>query len=98
MIWNRQRRLWIYDKGVEIKVGYESCGDATTLRQGDIHIPQIDMAEPLKRECEHFISCINNKQDPLTDSRNGLNVVRVPEAGQEALDRGGIPVGVEDIP
>lgn len=79
-------------------MGYESCGDATTLRQGDIHIPQIDMAEPLKRECEHFISCINNKQDPLTDSRNGLNVVRVPEAGQEALDRGGIPVGVEDIP
>ena len=55
------------------------------------------MAEPLKRECEHFISCINNKQDPLTDGRNGYDVVRVLEAGQQSLDRGGIPVGVEDI-
>ncbi|MEE2708966.1 MAG: Gfo/Idh/MocA family oxidoreductase [Gemmatimonadota bacterium] len=89
-------KIRIYDKGVDVTLGYESYGDAITLRKGDIHIPQIDMAEPLKRECEHFISCINNKRDPLTDGRSGYDVVRVLEAGQQSLDRGGIPVGVED--
>ena len=58
----------------------------------------VNVTDPLKREWEHFISYINNRQDPLTDSGHGLNVVRVPEAGQGALDRGGITGGVEDIP
>ena len=90
-------KIRIYDKGVDIAIGYESYGDAITLRQGDIHIPRVDMEEPLKLECQHFIDCILNNKTPMTDGINGLHVVRILEAGQRSLERHGVPVDVEGI-
>lgn len=87
-------KIRIYDKGVDIAIGYESYGDAITLRQGDIHIPRVDMEEPLKLECQHFIDCILNNTVPMTDGVNGLHVVRILEAGQRSLENQGAPVEV----
>jgi predicted dehydrogenase len=84
-------KLRIYDKGVQ-RPTYDSYGDSLNLRFGDISIPRVDMREPLRLECQHFIDCIVNGQTPLSDGRNGVQVLRVLEAGQRSLERGGEPV------
>lgn len=87
-------KLRIYDKGVQ-RPAYDSYGDSLSLRFGDISIPRIDMREPLRLECQHFIDCIANGQRPLSDGRNGVQVLRVLEAGQRSLELGGEPVVLE---
>ena len=84
-------KLRIYDKGVQ-RPTYDSYGDSLNLRFGDISIPRVDMREPLRLECQHFIDCIVNGQTPLSDGRNGVQVLRVLDAGQQSLERGGEPV------
>lgn len=86
-------KLRIYDKGVQ-RPAYDSYGDSLSLRFGDISIPRVDMREPLRLECQHFIDCIVNGQTPLSDGRNGLQVLRVLDAGQRSLERGGEPVAL----
>jgi len=46
--------------------------------------------EPLKQECRHFLSCMQNGCEPITDGWEGLRVLKVLNAAQGALDgRGG---------
>ena len=89
-------KIKIYDKGISKGVGteFDSYGDYLTLRTGDIYLPHVDMAEPLRLECSHFLDCIKNKTTPLTDGRNGLEVVKILEKAQESLSNNGIPVSL----
>jgi predicted dehydrogenase len=84
-------KVRIYDKGVE-DAGYASYGDALTLRQGDITIPRIEMVEPLRAECAHFLNSIATGNTPRSDGYDGLRVVRVLEAAEQSLANGGNPV------
>jgi predicted dehydrogenase len=86
-------KIRIYDKAAERR-DYESYGDAITLRFGDVVIPHIDMTEPLKVECSHFLECIEKDRTPRSDGHDGLRVVRVLEAAQKSLDLNGVPVDV----
>jgi predicted dehydrogenase len=86
-------KIRIYDKGVN-GTDYASYGDALTLRTGDITIPKIDMTEPLKTECEHFLTCIKEGKTPRSDGRDGLRVVKVLEAAQKSLKNNGVPVSL----
>jgi UDP-2-acetamido-3-amino-2,3-dideoxy-glucuronate N-acetyltransferase len=49
-------------------------------------------AEPLAQECRHFLECIATRQRPRTDGRNGVEVLRVLQACQQSLERGGTPI------
>jgi predicted dehydrogenase len=82
-------KLRVYDKGVDRVPEYASYGDALTLRFGDIYVPRIEMHEPLRLECQHFLDCIERGRRPLTDGRNGLQVLRVLDALQRSLDSEG---------
>lgn len=90
-----QEKVKIYDKGVDRSAEYSSYGEFLSLRDGDIYIPGIKMAEPLKLECAHFIECIEKNLIPLSDGRNGLVVTRVLSASQRSLSKGGISVKIE---
>ena len=83
-------KVRIYDKAAE-REEYESYGDAITLRLGDIVIPHIHMAEPLRLEAQHFADCIRSRKTPRSDGRDGLRVVRVLEAAQRSLQEDGAP-------
>jgi len=84
-------KVRIYDKSAE-RQQYDSYGDSITLRFGDVVIPQLEMAEPLKLECQHFAECVLSGRTPLSDGRDGLRVVQVLEAAQASLGQNGIPV------
>lgn len=85
-------KVRLYDKGVDIKPGEKQFVDyssAMTVRTGDISIPRIEMKEPLRLECAHFVDCIRTGRTPRSDGRNGLAVVRLLEAAQKSLAHNG---------
>ena len=86
--------LRIYDKGVDYKPGMTDYNQSLTLRIGDIHIPKIPSGEPLKIECNHFIECVRKRNKPLSDGINGLNVVKILEAGSHSLQNNGKPIDI----
>ena len=86
-------KLKIYDKGVK-NLSYDTYGEYLSLRFGDITIPSIKMAEPLRAEAEHFIQCIESRKEPKTSGRDGLRVVKILAAAQESLKRKGVPVKI----
>ena len=88
-------KIRIYDKGIDWQRNESSYDAFLTLREGDIHIPKIDMVEPLKVECQHFIDSIKSKKRPVADGVNGLQVLRVLTAAQESIDKNGRPVKIE---
>jgi len=87
-------KLKIFDKGV-IKNNLEDRVEFN-VRYGDINIPKIDASEPLKLECLHFIDCIEKNKTPRSDGKDGLRVVRILEAAQESLNKGGIPIKMKE--
>ena len=64
--------------------------------KADAERPQIQRDEPLKVECQQFLSCISEGCSPITDGREGLRVLRVLNAGQLSLDYGGAAVTFTD--
>ncbi|MDY6875225.1 MAG: Gfo/Idh/MocA family oxidoreductase [Chloroflexota bacterium] len=90
-------KIKIYDKGA-LKIGNDSIyGEyQIKLHSGDIYIPKIEMTEPLRNECIHFLECIETNQQPLTDGRNGWQVVRILEAAQQSLRNNGQAVEISD--
>jgi predicted dehydrogenase len=87
-------KIRIYDKGVDKGGEIVPYGDALTVRSGDILIPKISLQEPLTLECRHFVDCIRERKQPLTDGVDGLRVVKVLAAAQASLAQGGAPVPV----
>ncbi|MBM3468420.1 MAG: oxidoreductase [Alphaproteobacteria bacterium] len=63
-----------------------------------IHIP-IEVAEPLKIECQHFLDCIIHHQKPRTDGPEGLRVLQVLDAAQRSLSsQENITLNMETLP
>jgi len=87
-------KIRIYDKGADVKRTVLSYVEAITLRTGDIFIPKVPAGEPLKLEVQHFLDCIQQDRQPLTDGEEGLRVVRVLEAGSRSIKAGGAPVEI----
>lgn len=89
-----EAKLRIYDKGV-YKRGSDYGEFQLKIHSGDIYIPKIDMSEPLRNECVHFLECVRTGTRPRTDGENGLRVIRVLEAAQESLDNNGAVVKIQ---
>jgi len=87
-------KLKIFDKRV-IKNNLEDRIEFN-VRYGDIYIPKVDTSEPLKLECLHFIDCIEKDKTPRSDGKDGLRVVRILEAAQKSLDKGGMPIKMKE--
>jgi len=51
-----------------------------------------DTSEPLRRECEEFISSVATRGKPKTDGMNGLRVLSVLQACQRSIQTNGEPV------
>ena len=83
-------KIWLYDRGVEAPPRYDTFDEFPyTYRYGDITIPRIAGAEPLRTEAAHFLECIRTRQRPLTDGYSGLRVVKILEATTASLREGG---------
>ncbi len=55
---------------------YTDLGGHTPIAQkAEAVYLSIDQGEPLKAECEHFLECVINRQQPLTDGVSGLQTL-----------------------
>lgn len=88
-------KLRIYDSCATPQQAH-SYGEAIQVRFGDIRIPRISAAEPLKLECQHFLDCVAQRQRPRSDAADGLRVVRILEAAQQSLENDGTPVPLRE--
>jgi predicted dehydrogenase len=88
-------KLKIYDKRVDANRRTETFGEYQfAYHYGSVVSPFVQHGEPLRIECQHFIECVRNRSIPLTDGRNGLQVVQIIQAAQESLVCGGIDVPI----
>jgi predicted dehydrogenase len=85
-------KLRVYDKGFDRPPAFTEFAEFLQIRNGDILIPQVSMAEPLALECRHFVDCISRGKTPLTDAGSAVDVVRVLAAAQRSLEADGTPV------
>jgi predicted dehydrogenase len=91
-------KIKIYDKRVEVPPHYDTFGEFHySYHYGDMYAPYLKQIEPLKVQCEHFLHCINNGQEPNSSGNEGLEVVEVLEAASRSLERGGASVDIAEI-
>jgi len=87
---NSEEPIKIYDKGISQQPHYDTFGEFKLLyRYGDTHSPRVEIKEPLKEECQHFLDCIKNNKTPRSDGKSGLRVVKIIEAAQKSLKNDG---------
>ena len=97
-------KLRLYDKGASYEAtAVEARGTDfgeynARVRDGDIVIPKVPAAEPLKQQMLEFLRCCESGERPAeTDGLAGRRVVAVLEAASASLRQGGAPVAVEGV-
>lgn len=89
-------KVKIYDKGITLaktnkKTVYQN---RIQYRIGDMYAPNIDNTEALKIMVDHLADCLLNKKTPITDGESGLRVVRILEAAEKSMKKGGIKISL----
>ena len=83
-----ERKLVLYSHRIDwhdrVPVAHKAEGEVIPLPK----------EEPLRRECEHFLHCVESRQTPLTDGRNGVRVLEVLDACGRSLQENGRLVDV----
>jgi predicted dehydrogenase len=79
-------KVKVYDKGLRLG----SQGDAryqmlVGYRTGDMWAPHIEVSEALQTEAAHFVECVQQGRQSLTDGEAGLRVVRILEAATRSM-------------
>jgi predicted dehydrogenase len=88
-------KLKVYDKGAD-RLDSDSYGAYQyRLRDGEMHVPRLEMVEPLATELKHFLDCTITGERPRTDGWNGARVVAVLEAADKSLKADGAKVKIE---
>ena len=77
-----ERKVTVYEKSPWKRA--ETYGEWQT-RSGDIFIPKISTAEPLRLECAHFLQLVAGEGDRGKVARDGARVVRALEMLTESL-------------
>ena len=92
-----EAKLRVYDKGADpVQAG--GFGEFQfRLRSGDMHVPRVDLTEPLAIELDHFLTCAAEGRRPRSDGWSGARVVAALEAAQRSLEKGGVQVDVEPV-
>ena len=91
-------KVKLYDMGVERLVMNDDTRAELqrTYRVGDVISPRLDVVEPLRVECKHFIDCIVEGKTPRTNGDAGVAVVQVLEAATQSMREGGRTIEIEN--
>jgi len=87
--------LRIFERKLELAETEYAGKWSPTYHQGDIQIPRVYDAEPLKEECLDFIASVTQGRSPASDSELGLKVVRILEHFDVSLRNDGRLISLE---
>ncbi len=85
----------VYDRGLDVSMAEAPAtfGEyQLTYRSGDIVVPRIEAAEPLGLELADFAHAIRTGDEPRSNSRLGLEIVRSLEAAHLSMANAGDPI------
>jgi hypothetical protein len=86
----------VFDSGVQHRPP-ETFGEfQLSYRTGDIVSPRLEVVEPLLHEMLDFCRSVRGMGAPRSSGVFGLEIVRVIEAVDRSLERGGEPVLLAD--
>jgi predicted dehydrogenase len=86
-------KLRVFDARVERPPHYDTFAEFQyAYHYGDMYVPYVKQEEPLKAECQHFLDCIRDGTQPLTNGERGLELVRILEASSASLKQNGASV------
>ncbi|MFO1431839.1 MAG: Gfo/Idh/MocA family oxidoreductase [Candidatus Competibacteraceae bacterium] len=90
-------KIKVYDKGITLNNSKENIYKSLVgYRTGDMWAPKLETTEALRVEGQHFIDCITNGSQSITDGHAGLMVVRILEAATESMSKLGQPVELSE--
>lgn len=72
-------KLRIWDHQVD------TSGPVPVPRRAEARAVALPSGEPLRTECEHFVSCVRTRSTPRTDAAEGIRVLRVLRACEESM-------------
>jgi predicted dehydrogenase len=86
----------IYDRGMDVlPPAPANFGEHQLIyRTGDVVIPRIEPAEPLRLELQDFAKAIRTGEQPRSNLALGLEIVAIVELAEESLRAGGIPLAL----
>ena len=83
-------KIKIYDARVESPPHYDTFAEFQyAYHYGGTYAPYVKQDEPLRLECQHFIECILEGKEPLTNGETGAELVRILEASNASLAQDG---------
>jgi len=87
----------VYDRGANAAKEPSDFGERlrVSMWDGDVRLPKVDPAEPLKMQCQYFHDAVRSGNLELSDGRFSLGVVKVLEAIDLSLQQGGDRVAIE---
>jgi predicted dehydrogenase len=94
----QSEKVKVYDKGITLNNHFSDQKMMQILvgyRTGDMLAPQVDVTEALRTEVEHFVRCIENGEQPITDGMAGLRIVHILEAATQSMQDQGRLVRLE---
>ena len=87
-------KVKIYDKGVGTSLASKRHDLFISYRSGDVVAPKLENTEGLKLVCEDFVNAICTHKAPVSSADFSLDVIRILEAAQQSLKKGGQKVKV----
>jgi len=77
IVFDEERQVLIHHrKGINPDLSNRDEGETIVFQSSE---------PPLTRECLHFLECVRDRRQPVSDGRNGLEVVRILELASRQL-------------
>jgi predicted dehydrogenase len=88
----------VYDRGLDVSTEAPATfGEyQLTNRCGDIVVPRIEASEPLALELADFANAIRTGQEPRSNAKLGLEIVRALEAAHRSMELAGDPIALSE--
>ncbi len=88
-------KIKVYDTAHSVSTLEEKQKVMIDYRVGDVYVPKLALAEPLKKLAEDFIRSIENNTEPRASATGGLNTIRILEAAQQSIKQNGKEIKIE---
>ena len=89
-------KIKVYDCGIELKTKESIHKMLVQYRTGDMYSPKVIQTEALSLGVKEFIEAIKEDREPLTNGRDGLEVVKILEAAQLSINQKGMLVKINE--
>jgi predicted dehydrogenase len=85
-------KIKVYDTGIEFLTTESLHRALVQYRIGDMYSPKVPQTEALALGAKEFIDSIKEDRQPLTNGKDGLDVVKILEAADKSLKNNGLLV------